>query len=58
MFESIELIDVNLVSINPVAETMSAFREVSSSKEDRERIIINAQRFLTAWFHAHMESDL
>ena len=48
VFESIELIDVNLVRINPVAETMSAFREVSSSKEDRERIIINAQRFLTA----------
>ena len=48
VFESIELIDVNLVSINPAAETMSAFREISSSQEDRERIIINAQRFLTS----------
>ncbi len=48
VFESIELIDINLVSINPAAETMSAFREISSSQEDRERIIINAQRFLTS----------
>lgn len=48
VFESVDLIDVNLVSINPVAETMSAFREISSSQEDRERIIVNAQRFLTS----------
>ena len=48
VLESIELVKANLVEVNPVAETASAFREVSSAQEDRERIIVNAQRFLVA----------
>ena len=43
---TVDLVKVNLLGINPAAETMSAFRAVSSAQEDRERIIVNAQRFL------------
>ena len=45
---SIELVKANLLEVSPVLETAGAFREVSSAQEDRERIIVNAQRFLVA----------
>ena len=48
VLESVEMVKANLSTINPVAETMHAFREVSSAQEDRERIIVNAQRFLVS----------
>ena len=48
VLRTVDLIKVNLLDINPVAETISAFRDVSSAQEDRERIIVNAQRFLVA----------
>ena len=41
-FESVELVKVNLSAISPVPEAMSAFREVSSSQEDKAHIITNA----------------
>ena len=44
LLDAIELVKVSLLSINPVNDSMSAFREVSSSQDDRERIIVNAQR--------------
>ena len=44
LLDAIELVKVNLLSVNPVNDSMSAFREVSSSQDDRERIIVNAQR--------------
>ena len=44
--ESVGLVKVNLLSINPTMETVSAFREVSSAQEDKERIVVNAQRFM------------
>ncbi len=44
LLEAIELVKVNLLSVNPVEGAMDAFREVSSSQDDRERIIVNAQR--------------
>ena len=44
--ESVDLVKVNLLSINPTLETVSAFREVSSAQEDKERIVVNAQRFM------------
>jgi membrane protease subunit HflK len=41
-----------------VAETVSAFRDVSSAQEDRERIIVNAQRFLVSLIpQAHGNAD-
>ncbi len=46
VLNSIELVKANLIDVNPTAETASAFREVSSAQEDRERIIVNAQRLL------------
>ncbi len=46
VLDAVELIKVNLVAVQPIAETMSAFREISSSQEDRERIIVDAQRFM------------
>ena len=46
VLKTVDLIKVNLLDISPVAETLSAFRDVSSAQEDRERIIVNAQRFL------------
>ena len=48
VLKSIELVKANLVDVSPTVETASAFREVSSAQEDRERIIVNAQRFLVA----------
>ena len=48
VLNSIELVKANLVDVSPTTETASAFREVSSAQEDRERIIVNAQRFLVA----------
>ena len=45
---SVDLVKVNLLAVSPAAETLSAFREVSSAQEDRERIIVNAQRFLVS----------
>lgn len=44
LLDAIELVKVNLLAVNPVGETMNAFREVSSSQDDRERIVVNAQR--------------
>ncbi len=44
VIDAIEPVKVSLVSINPIMDTMSAFRDVSSSQDDRERIIVNAQR--------------
>ena len=46
VLKTVDLVKVNLLDITPVPETMSAFRDVSSAQEDRERIIVNAQRFL------------
>ena len=48
VLQAVDLIKVNLVAIQPIAETMSAFREISSSQEDRERFIVNAQRFMVS----------
>ena len=44
LLDAIELVKVNLLSVSPVDGAMNAFREVSSSQDDRERIIVNAQR--------------
>jgi len=44
--ESIDLVKVNLLNIVPTVETVSAFRDVSSAQEDKERIVVNAQRFM------------
>ena len=43
---SVELVKANLLSVQPIDETMFAFREVSSAQEDKERLIATAQRFL------------
>ena len=48
VLQAVDLIKVNLVAIQPVSETMSAFREISSSQEDRERFIVDAQRFMVS----------
>ena len=48
VLDSIELVKASLLDVGPAAETASAFREVSSAQEDRERIVVNAQRFLVA----------
>ncbi len=48
VFNSVELIKVNLLDINPVAESMSSFREISSAQEDRERFITDAQSFMVS----------
>ena len=48
VLDSIEIITANLVNVSPTGETANAFREVSSAQEDRERIIVNAQRLLVA----------
>jgi len=45
---SVDLVKVNLLNITPVAEAIGAFREISSAQEDRERIIVNAQRFMVS----------
>ena len=44
--DSVDLVKVNLLRIVPTMETVSAFREVSSAQEDKERIVVNAQRFM------------
>ena len=44
LLDAIDLVKVNLLSVSPVGGAMGAFREVSSSQDDRERIIVNAQR--------------
>ena len=46
VLSGVELIRANLLAIHPVNETMNAFREISSSQEARERIIVNGQRLL------------
>ena len=46
LLDSIQLVKVSLLSVQPVDAAMSAFREVSSSQDDRERIIDNAQRLV------------
>lgn len=48
VFDSVELIKVNLLSIAPLPETLNAFREVSNAQDDKERTIINSHRFLVA----------
>jgi len=48
VLQAVDLIKVNLVAIQPIGETMSAFREISSSQEDRERYIVDAQRFMVS----------
>ena len=48
MLQAVDLVKVSLLAINPVAETLTAFRNVSSAQEDRERIIVNAQRFMVS----------
>ncbi len=58
---SIDLVKVNLLGINPIEETINAFREVSSAQEDQERIIVNAQRFfamLTPQAHGNAQYEL
>ena len=58
VFDTVELVKVNLSDIRPVAETTSAFREVSAAQEDRERIIVNAQRLLVSMVpQAHGNAD-
>ena len=44
-------IKINLLEIQPVVDTMNAFREISSSQDDRERIIVNAQKYLVTLIH-------
>lgn len=46
VLEAVDLVKVSLLEIKPVAETMNAFRNVSSAQEDQERIIVNAQKYL------------
>lgn len=45
---TIDLVKVGLLDITPAAEAMNSFREISSAQEDRERIIVNAQRFMVS----------
>ena len=45
---TVDLVKVNLLNITPAAEAIGAFREISSAQEDRERIIVNAQRFMVS----------
>ena len=44
VIDAIEPVKVSLVSVSPAMDAMNAFRNVSSSQDDRERIIVNAQR--------------
>lgn len=48
VFDSVELVKINLLSITPLPETFNAFREVSNAQDDKERIIVNAHRFLVS----------
>ena len=45
---TVDLVKVSLLNITPVAEAINSFREISSAQEDRERIIVNAQRFMVS----------
>ena len=45
---SVDFVKANLLRIGPVVETVEAFRDVSSAQEDKERIIVSAQRFLVS----------
>ena len=45
-FDSVELVKINVLSMTPLPETFSAFRQVSNAQDDKERIIVDAQRFL------------
>ncbi len=45
---SVDFVKANLLRIGPVVETVEAFRDVSSAQEDKERIIVTAQRFLVS----------
>ena len=44
VIDSVEPVKVSLLAVNPAEDAMGAFRNVSSSQDDRERIIVNAQR--------------
>lgn len=48
VFDSVELIKTNLLSVTPLPETFNAFREVSNAQDDKERTIVNAHRFLVS----------
>ena len=48
VLEAIELVKVSLLSVQPIDDAMNAFREVSSSQDDKERIIVNAQRLVVS----------
>ena len=48
VLDAVDIVKVSLLSVAPIDAAMNAFREVSSSQEDRERIIVNAQRFLVS----------
>ena len=48
VLNTVDLVKVNLLKISPAAEAIGAFREISSAQEDRERIIVNAQRFMVS----------
>ncbi len=48
VFGTVDLVKINLLDISPVDEAIGAFREISSAQEDRERIIVNAQRFMVS----------
>ena len=45
---TVDLVKANLINVQPVDAAMPAFREVSSSQDDRERIIVNAQRLVVS----------
>lgn len=48
LLAAVALVKVGLRAIHPVAEAMNSFREISSSQEDRERIVVDAQRFMVS----------
>jgi len=61
VFAGVELVKANLLAIGPVTGALSAFREVSSAQEDRERIIVNAQRYVVSLIpqaHGNAEYEL
>ena len=48
LFGAVDLVKVSLRAVRPADEAMNAFREISSSQEDRERIVVDAQRFMVS----------
>ena len=46
VLQAVDIVKVSLRTIRPAAETVAAFRDVSSAQEDRERVIVNAQSFM------------